>query len=64
MKSNYQIQGSAKGGQKTLRATGVDSSSMGEKSARSVINSENGDAMKGGRDSLTHSIRDGKVPSR
>lgn len=60
-KSNTQIQGSASRGKKTLRATGLDGSSMGETSARSVINSMNGDAMKD--TGLNRSIRDGKVPS-
>jgi hypothetical protein len=60
MSSNSYLKGTAKSGQKTLRGSGIDSSSMGEKSVRSVINSENGDAMKD--TGLNRSIRDGKVP--
>jgi len=64
MKSNTLLTGSASRGKKTLRGTGIDSSSLGEKSARAVINSENGDAMKGGRDDLSRSITSGgKTPS-
>ena len=60
MASNSYLRGTSKSGQKTLRGSGVDNSSMGEKSVRSVINSENGDGMK--NTGLGRSISDGKVP--
>lgn len=62
--SNQLLTGQASRGKKTLRATGIDSSSMGEKSARAIINSENGSAMNGGKDDLSRSLSNaGKTPS-